>query len=349
MKQKKACITGHLGLTGGEMTKILTEEGWVVYGIDANIREVLFGKEGSTADNLKHVNHPNLKQFKIDIRDRQKIYDFFKENGPFDFIVHAAAQPSHTYAVDESEIDFDINTVGTFNMLQAYRKYSSESVFVYVSSSKVSGNTVNSLPLIEMPTRFDLGYGHEYYWGVDENFCRIDGKLKSPFGATKCCGDVLAQEYMNYYSLPIGIFRPVCISGSLHKGVSWHGFLAYVARCVAEGITYQTLAHRGKQLRDNIHAYDLCQAFYEFYKNPKPDTYNIGAGRESCCSVIEALQDASNILNREFKVEHLDDERLGDHLFCLYSSNKFKREYPNWKITYNRAKLMKEICSQYIQ
>lgn len=351
MKQKKALVTGSSGLTGSEMVKLLCDEGWKVYGIDADIRAHLFGQHATTKEtgNSLMRMYKDFSSYNIDIRDPDKLDQFFKDNGPFDFIVHAAAQPAHEWSTNNAREDFHINAVGTINVLEAYRHYSPDSPFIYVSSSKVSGDTVNTLPLIELPTRFDLPHGHEYYWGVDEDFCRIDGTGKSLFGNSKACGDLTAQEYMRYFNLPIGIFRPVCISGSAHKGDKLHGFLAYVVKCVATGEKYFVNGKWGKQLRDNIHASDLCQAFYEFYKNPQPDFYNIGAGRTSCCSVIEAIHDSEKILNRKANFEYTDKERLFDHLWCVYSSTKFKSRYPNWKIEYTHEKLLLETCSPYLQ
>lgn len=352
MKIKKALVTGSNGLTGSEMVKLLCEKGWKVYGLDADIRSYLFGSHASTKpiENNLTKAYKNFTPVTIDIRDHVKLDEFFKGNAPFDFILHAAAQPSHQWSIDNLREDFAINAVGTVNVLEAYRRYSPESVFVYTSSSKVSGALVNELDLIEMPSRFELPAGHKYYWGVDEEYCRIDGQGKSPFGNSKACGDLTAQEFAKYFNLPIGIFRPVCISGSSHKGDAMHGFLAYVAKCVATGEKYTINGRWGKQLRDNIHASDLCNAFYEFYLNPKPDAiYNIGAGRHSCCSVIESIRDAEEILGKKANFDYSDEERLYDHLWCVYSSYKFRKDYPKWEIEYDRKTLMKEICSQYVQ
>lgn len=350
-KFKKALVTGSAGLVGHEMVKLLCEEGWKVYGLDYDVRAYMFGEHASTFVTAKHDmnTYSNFTQLSVDIRDRKGIEHVFKTYGGFDFIVHAAASPAHEWSTNNALEDFDINAVGTMNIVEAYRQWSSDAVFVYVSSSKIAGDSVNTLPLIEMPTRFDLPMGHEYYWGVDEEFCRIDGSGKSLFGNSKSCGDLTCQEYTRYFNLPIGIFRPVCISGSAHKGDKLHGFLAYVVKCVAEGMTYTTNSKFGKQLRDNIHASDLCRAFYEFYKNPKKEAvYTIGAGRLSCCSVIEALHDAEEILNKKVIIEHSQEERKFDHLWCVYSSNKFKKDFPNWKIEYDRKTLIKEVCSPYL-
>lgn len=351
MKQKKALVTGSSGLTGSEMVKLLCDEGWKVYGIDADIRAHLFGQHATTKEtgNSLMRMYKDFSSYNIDIRDPDKLDQFFKDNGSFDFIVHAAAQPAHEWSTNNAREDFHINAVGTINVLESYRQYSPDCPFIYVSSSKVSGDTVNTLPLLELNTRFDLPFGHEYYWGVDEDFCRIDGTGKSLFGNSKACGDLTAQEYMRYFNLPIGIFRPVCISGSAHKGDKLHGFLAYVVKCVATGEKYIVNGAWGKQLRDNIHASDLCQAFYEFYKNPQPDFYNIGAGRLSCCSVIEAIHDSEKVLDRKANYEFGNKERLFDHHWCLYSSNKFKSRYPKWRVEYTHEKLLLETCSQYIQ
>lgn len=345
---KRALITGSSGLTGSAMVKLLCEMGWIVTGIDCDIRNYLFGTstnnvKQSLIDNYGYFNHIDC-----DIRDYKKLENIFKECTPCDLICHFAAQPAHEWSTNNALEDFSLNAIGTINMLECYRKYSPETPFIYTSSSKVVGDSVNYLPLQEFETRYDLPYNHKYYEGVDEEYCRIDGRGKSLFGNSKACGDLTCQEYAHYFDLPIGIFRPVCISGSKHQGCEMHGYLAYVVKCVAEGKEYKINGYKGKQVRDNIHADDLCEAFYEFYLNPKKDAiYNIGAGRRSNNSIIEALHQAGDILGKKPIYTILDEIRKFDHQWCIYSASKFKSDYPNWEIKYDNNKLMEEICSQY--
>lgn len=348
---KKALVTGAFGLTGSEMCKILLEKGWEVVGIDADIRSILFGKDASTVSVGQSLidNYPNFTNYSIDIRHYEPLKMIFEEEGPFDFVVHAAAQPAHEWSTDNAREDFAINAVGTVNVLECYRHFSPEAPFIYVSSSKVSGDLVNNLPLEDFGTRYDLPKDHPYYEGVDEEYCRIDGSGRSLFGSSKACADIEAQEYARYFNLPIGIFRPVCISGSAHKGAELHGYLAYLVKCVAEGRKYYVNGYEGKQVRDNIHAHDLAMAFYHFYKSPKSGAvYNIGAGRLSNNSILEALNQAGEILNSTPNYEITNKTRKFDHKWCIYSAEKFRKDYPDWEITYNNDKLMEEICSQYL-
>lgn len=350
---KKALITGSSGLVGSEAVKFLCSYGWEVYGIDNNRRAYLFGYFASTGDTGKNLSNKfnNFHHVSIDIRNREKIDEFFRSH-KFDFIIHAAAQPSHEWSINNALEDFDINAVGTINILEAYRQHSPEAVFIHVSSSKVYGDSVNSLPLVEMETRYDLPFNHKYYNGLDEDFGRLDGNLHSLFGASKACADITAKEYATYFNLPIAIFRPVCISGSAHKGCEMHGYLAYLVKCIAEGKKYTINGYKGKQVRDNIHAYDLVTAFYEVYKNPEysyGEAYNIGGGRESNNSILEAIKQTEEILDKKAIYEYSETYRRGDHLWCIYDSSKFKKNYPEWNIKYNNDKLMKEICSQYLK
>lgn len=349
---KKACVTGSSGLVGSAMVELLIQEGFIVYGIDHNLRGILLGEGGSTENTGKELStkYKDFHQVNLDIRDRNGIRDFFEDKGAFDFIVHSAAQPSHQFSIDNIYIDFDINTIGTINMLESYRRLSPEAIYIHVSSSKVYGDSVNELPLVEYETRYDLPIDHKYYNGVDEEFGRLDGNLHSPFGASKACGDILSKEFATYFNLPITIFRPVCISGSRSMGIENHGYLAYLAKAINEGIPYTVNGFKMKMVRDNIHGKDLVTAFYEVYKSPgKPgEAYNIGGGRESNNSMMEAISQFENILGKKGIINYSEETRRGDHQWCIYSASKFRKDYPNWSMEYNNDKLMEEICSQYL-
>lgn len=349
---EKALVTGSSGLVGSEIVRFLARKGWEIVGIDNDSRGHFYGPSASTLPERIKLQEEFPNQFyplSVDIRDDTAIRNVFAERGPFDFIIHAAAQPAHEWSTNNALEDFSINAMGTMVMLENYRQYSPKAVFIQCSSSKVYGNSVNNLPLMEYPTRYDLPVGHPYYEGVDEEFGRLDGELHSLFGASKAAGDIMAGEYGKYFDLPIAIFRPPCITGSVHRGAKLHGYLAYLIKCIADGTEYTINGYKGKQVRDNIHARDLVKAFWEYYKNPKECgvAYNIGAGRESNNSILEAIAQTENILGKKGNIKYSDVARRGDHKWILYSASKFRRDYPDWEIEYNNDKIMEEICQQY--
>lgn len=348
---KRALVTGAHGLVGSETVKFLCEKGWRVYGIDNDTRAYLFGPEASTKPIGDELTEKYNNYFPIigEIRNQKEMENIFDFGGPFDLIVHAAAQPAHEWSTDHAVEDFQINALGTVIMLEAFRQKSPDAVFIQVSSSKVHGDHVNQLPLEELPTRFDLPKDHPKYEGMDEDLL-VDGNLHSLFGASKACGDIMAQEYGKYFNLKVAIFRPVCITGSAHKGAKLHGYLAYLVKCIAEGIPYTINGYGGKQVRDNIHAYDLITAFWEVYKDPSGsygEAYNIGGGRQSNNSMTEAIVQAESILGKKGNIGYSDQNRRGDHKWCIYSSAKFKQKYPNWQITYDNNRIMEDLCSVY--
>lgn len=355
-----ALVTGYAGLVGSEMTRLLCDKGWTVVGIDNDTRAYMFGEEASTksvADDLKEKYEDKLISYSLDIRDYQTLVELFAQEGSFDFICHAAAAPAHEWSTDHALEDFAINATGTVNMLEAYRQHSPKAVFIQVSSSKVYGDTVNELPLVEKETRYELPISTENplpdHWnGMKEEDQRLDGNLHSLFGASKACGDIMAKEYGTYFNLPISIFRPVCISGSAHKGVPLHGYLAYLVKCVATGIKYIINGYKGKQVRDNIHAKDLVKAFYTVYEHrdriTPGDAFNIGGGRQSNNSILEAIAQVEEILGKKAVVEYSDVTRRGDHKWCIFDSSKFKTKYPEWSLEYDNDKLMAELCQPYL-
>ena len=349
---KKALVTGSSGLVGSETVRFLCAKGFKVFGIDNDTRGYLFGKDASTSGVKVHLNNEfkNFFNINIDLRIYQVVKDTFSEYGPFDFIVHAAAQPSHEWSITHTLEDFELNAMATVNVLECYKNFSPKAILIYISSSKVYGDLVNTLPLEELETRFDLPQNHPFYEGVDENFGRLDGKLHSLFGASKACSDIMAGEYGRYFNLPIAIFRPVCVSGATHQGASAHGYLSYLVKCIALGEPYTINGYNGKQVRDNLHAFDLVTAFWEVFQDPSGsygEAYNIGGGRLSNNSILEAIKEAENILGKRAKVGYSSIHRKGDHKWCIYSSSKFKKRYPNWKIAYDNKQLMKNICKVY--
>jgi len=354
----RVLVTGSSGLVGSEMVKFLNNPAYEVFGIDNDSRAYFFGKEASTEPTKVQLMQEckNFTPINIDLRNLDDLRAVFQNFGPFNFIVHAAAQPAHDWSIDNTIEDFQMNAVVTVNMLECFRQYSKNAVFIHVSTSKVYGDHVNELPLVELETRWELDKEycdmvHEWFsWhGVNEGMS-IQSCIHSPFGASKACGDLMAQEFARYYGLKIAIFRPVCITGPAHKGAKLHGYLAYLVKCIATGQPYTINGYKGKQVRGNIHAYDLVSAFYEVFMADCPypgEYYNIDGGRESNNSILEAIAQCETILGVKGNVTYSEVNRRGDHKFCIFDSSKFKSYYPNWKLTYDNDRIMKELCEAH--
>jgi len=344
----KILITGSGGLIGSEACRFFLEKGDEVLGIDNNLRKYFFGEKGDTSKNLVPLEeHPKFKNYNFDLRERKMVVGFLKEKGPFDLIIHAAAQPAHDWAVKEPFTDFDVNAVATFNMLEAFRLYSSKGVFVYTSTSKVYGDNPNKVNLIEMDKRFDYSIDQDLIGvttkGINEKFS-IDQCTHSLFGASKCAADIACQEYGRYFNLNIGIFRPGCLTGPQHSAVELHGFLNYIIECAVQNKPYTVFGYKGKQVRDQIHSYDVVNAIYHFYKNPKQgEVYNLGPGKENTISILEVI----DILKEEHGIElnytYEEDNRIGDHICFYCDPSKFMKDYPEWKVTKNLKQIIKEI------
>lgn len=345
-KSKKVLITGSAGLIGSEASKFFAQQGFEIHGIDNNMRQYFFGVEASTEwskkkleESLKDKYHHHV----VDIRDNEKIEEIFKGN-TFDLIIHTAAQPSHDWAAREPLTDFGINATGTLIMLENFRKYSPEAAFIFTSTNKVYGDTPNYLPLVELETRYELPKDHKYYKGIDESMS-IDNSKHSIFGASKVAADVMVQEYGKYFGLHTVAFRGGCLTGPAHSGAKLHGFLAYLIKCVATGEPYTIFGYKGKQVRDNIHAFDLVNAFYHFYKKPTSgEVYNIGGSRHSNTSMMEAVKKAEAILGKKANVTYTDENRSGDHIWYISDVSKFQSHYPEWKYTYDNDAIIEEIC-----
>lgn len=343
---KTVLITGSAGLIGSEASKFFANLGFTVHGIDNNMRQYFFGKEASTEWSRrtlvktlkdKYIHHA------VDIRDNKKLEILFRKVN-FDLIIHTAAQPSHDWAAKEPITDFTVNALGTLYLLENFRKYCPSAVFIFTSTNKVYGDTPNLLPLIELKTRFELPKKHKYYKGIDESMS-IDNSKHSIFGASKVAADVMVQEHGKYFGLKTGVFRGGCLTGPAHSGAKLHGFLAYLIKCIALGETYTIFGYKGKQVRDNIHSYDLVNAFYHFYKKPKSgEVYNMGGSRYSNVSMIEAIQKAEEILGKKAKVVYSKENRSGDHIWYVSDVSKFKTHYPKWDYTYDNKKIIQEIC-----
>jgi CDP-paratose 2-epimerase len=322
---KKILVTGSTGLVGSEAVKFFTEKGWEVIGVDANMRAAFFDTPDKT---------PTTP---LDIRDEKAVSLLFQEH-TFDAIIHAAAQPSHDYSKEHVLEDFDVNAGGTVVLLEAARKYCPKAVFVHVSTDKVYGWGMRRFALAET----------EYLW-EDEMAFHEDTPFEppySPFGVSKLCADLYAQEYAAQGWLTTGIFRPGCITGRAHEGAEMHGFLAYLVKCIKEGKTYKIFGYKGKQVRDQIHAHDLVNAFYHFVENPKSgQVYNIGGGFDRALSPLLAGRMVSEKLSKPFLYEYIEDPRFGDRQWDVHDMSKFQRDYPTWDYEYSLDDVLNDVCS----
>ncbi len=345
MKTGKALVTGSCGLIGSESVAFFVEKGFDVIGIDNDMRAYFFGKEASTAwqkERLIKIYGDHYKHYNLDIRNFDKLTKIFKEYKP-DIIIHTAAQPSHDWAAKEPLTDFTINANGTLNLLELTRRFAPDAVFIFTSTNKVYGDAPNRLPFIELKSRWEIEPTHKYNNGIDETMS-IDDNLHSLFGASKVAADILVQEYGRYFGLKTVSFRCGSITGPAHSGTKLHGFLSYLVRCAITGIPYQIYGYKGKQVRDNIHSFDMVNAFYHFYLNPKPAAvYNMGGGRFSNCSILEAIQIIEELSGKKVNYVYEDRARIGDHIWYISDVKKFKQDYPEWDYTRNLKSIIAEI------
>jgi CDP-paratose 2-epimerase len=328
-----ALVTGSSGLIGSETVEFLDGRGYVVHGIDNNMRRAFFGKDGDTSWNLKRLRKATRRfvPHELDIRDRAGVAALVSECRP-DLIVHAAAQPSHDLAARRPFEDFEVNAVGTLNLLEAARSFCAESPFVFLSTNKVYGDAPNELPLVELETRWDFE-DPLLSEGIDES-CRVDKTMHSLFGASKLAADVLVQEYGRYFGLPTVCFRAGCLTGPNHAGAELHGFLAYLARAVGEGMPYRVFGYKGKQVRDNLHSYDVCTAIAAFAEEPRSGAvYNLGGGRANSVSMLEAIDRFESLFGRELTWEYVDEPRRGDHICYISDLRRFRADYPDWTVS----------------
>jgi CDP-paratose 2-epimerase len=333
MSPRRVLITGSSGLIGSEAVRHFDRQGCHVLGIDNNMRADFFGPKGDTTWCLQRLQRETrrFEHFALDIRDRQAMLDFFKTHRPH-VIVHCAAQPSHDLAKERPFDDFDVNAVGTLNLLEAARQYAGESPFIFMSTNKVYGDAPNEIPLVEMDRRYDYARAEDYQ-GVRET-CRIDRNLHSLFGASKIAADVMTQEYGRYFGMPTVCFRGGCLTGPNHSGVELHGFLSYLIKVAARGEMYRIYGYKGKQVRDQIHSEDVASAMDIYIQAPRPgEVYNLGGGRESNVSILECLDKLEARLGRPVKTEYSDANRKGDHMCYISDLAKFKSHYPQWRIT----------------
>ena len=345
-----ALITGSCGLVGSESVDFFIKKGLVVVGLDNNLRKTFFGNDGSTSwikNKLLQLNK-NYIHYNTDIRNYSNVEKIFKKyKKEIKVIIHCAAQPSHDFAKNHPKLDFEVNATGTLNLLDLTRKYCSDSPFIFMSTNKVYGDNPNRLNIVEKINRWELKINDKFYNGIDENFS-IDNCTHSFMGVSKSYADLLVQEYGKNIGLKTVTFRAGCITGPNHSGAKLHGFLSYLVKICLSKKKYLIIGYKGKQVRDNIHSLDLVNCFWQFFKNPKKGKiYNIGGGRYSNCSILEALDFVEREKKIRIKRKYLPENRIGDHIWYISDNSRFKRDYPGWKQRYNINKIMLELIDNY--
>ena len=345
-----ALITGSNGLVGSESVKFFSKKGFDILGIDNNLREFFFGKDGSTQwiKNKIKKQIKNYFHYNTDIRsykNLEKIFKKYKKN--ISIIIHCAAQPSHDYGKNFPILDFNVNATGTLNLLELTKLYCPDSPFIFMSTNKVYGDNPNKLKINEKKNRFELSLSNRYYKGIDENFS-IDNCTHSFFGVSKTYADLIVQEYGKNVGLKTVTFRGGCITGPNHSGAKLHGFLSYLVKLTSTKKKYTVIGYKGKQVRDNLHSSDLVNCFWEFYKKPRyGEVYNTGGGRFSNCSIIEAINYIEKKANIKVNKILKKQNRVGDHIWYVSNMKKFKKHYPNWSQQYNSKKILDELISNF--
>jgi CDP-paratose 2-epimerase len=341
-----AIITGSAGLVGSEAAAYFASLGLDVVGIDNDMRAQFFGDEASTSwvrerlkSGLKGYTH-----YDVDIRNETEICKIFQRyGGSIQLLIHAAAQPSHDWAATNPFVDFTVNANGTSVLLEATRQHAASAVFIFLSTNKVYGDTPNRLPLVELEKRWEIADGHAYRNGIPETMS-IDHTMHSLFGASKVAADVLVQEYGRYFGMKTACFRGGCLTGPNHSGTQLHGFLAYLMKCTVTGAPYTIFGYKRKQVRDNIHSNDLIRAFHAFFKNPRiGEVYNMGGGRYSNCSMIEAIDACQEIAGKPLNWSYVDNNRQGDHIWWISDLARFQSHYPDWQQQYDVPRILQEI------
>jgi CDP-paratose 2-epimerase len=340
-------VTGASGLVGSEAVAHYAAQGRQIVGIDNDMRRVFFGDDASTLPTRERVRRqtPNYEHFDVDVRDGAAIDAIFRRFGSdIDIVIHTAAQPSHDWAARDPVTDFTVNANGTLTLLEATRVHAPEAVFIFTSTNKVYGDRPNQLPLVEQATRWELDPSHPWAQGIPEDM-PIDSCLHSLFGASKVAADVLVQEYGRYFGLRTACFRGGCLTGPNHAGTQLHGFLAYLMKCTLTGEPYTVFGYQGKQVRDNIHSADLLRAFDAFASAPTPHAvYNIGGGRSSNCSMLEAITLCEQITGRELNWSYNETSRVGDHIWWISDLSAFQTAYPDWSLTYDVPGILREMA-----
>jgi CDP-paratose 2-epimerase len=339
-------VTGSCGLIGSEVATYFAKLGWRVAGVDNNMRAVFFGPEGDTRWSLSRLREfRSYEHHDLDIRDREGVMSLMRNLRPT-MIVHAAAQPSHDRAADIPFLDFEVNAVGTLNLLEAARQFCAETPFAHLSTNKVYGDRPNAIALTELETRWEYG-DEQYREGIPETF-PIDQSKHSIFGASKVAGDVMAQEYGRYFGMPTCCLRGGCLTGPNHSGVELHGFLSYLIRCNLEDREYKVFGYKGKQVRDNIHSEDVAKFLHAFFRSPRSgEVYNLGGGKGNSISIVEAFRMVEELSGRMQRWSYVEQHRSGDHI-CYYSDlRKMQTHYPEWRITRTLPMIFEEIAESW--
>jgi CDP-paratose 2-epimerase len=341
-----AIVTGSGGLVGSESVRHLVGAGWDVIGLENDMRARFFGPDASTARTTEELvsAYPGYRNLEVDVRDNDRVERVFSQHSKYlELVIHTAAQPSHDWAARDPQTDFGINANGTLNLLEAARRHSPDATFILISTNKVYGDLPNDLPLEELETRLELPPGHRYFDGIDTSMS-LDRSTHSLFGASKAAADLLTQEYGRYFGMPTVALRCGCITGPSHAGAMLHGFLAYLMKCTVTGEPYTVFGYGAKQVRDNIHSADLVAACMAYHRDPRPAAvYNMGGGRYSNCSMLEAIEACERIAGRELQWQLADQPRTGDHRWWISDLAEFTADYPAWSISYDVEAILREI------
>ncbi|MFN2471693.1 MAG: NAD-dependent epimerase/dehydratase family protein [Gaiellaceae bacterium] len=346
-----AIVTGSGGLIGSESVAYFVEAGYDVIGLENDLRSQFFGPDASTRSVTERLvdRYPEFRSLELDIRDAEGVERVFARARDLEIVIHCAAQPSHDWAASDPQTDFGVNANGTLNLLEAARQHRPAASFVFCSTNKVYGDLPNELPLEELETRLELPEGHRYDAGIDTSMS-IDRSMHSLFGVSKAAADLMVQEYGRYFDIPTVCFRGGCLTGPNHAGAQLHGFLAYLMRCTVTGDRYTVFGYDGKQVRDNIHSSDLVRAFAAYHESPKPAAvYNIGGGRTSNCSMLEAIAACEGIAGRGLDWELSDRARMGDHRWWISDLREFQADYPGWSLEYDVDGILREIYERNVE
>jgi CDP-paratose 2-epimerase len=340
-------VTGSGGLIGSETVRHYARRGYDVVGVENDMRASFFGPEASTqriSDRLQEELGDAFRSVELDVRDAEGMLRLFAEHAAgLELVVHTAAQPSHDWAASDPLTDFGVNATGTLNVLEAVRRARPEATVIHCSTNKVYGDRPNDLPLYETETRLELPEDHPYFPGIPADMS-IDHCLHSVFGASKVAADVMVQEYGRYFDMPTVCFRGGCLTGPAHAGAKLHGFLSYLMRCTVTGERYTVLGYGGKQVRDNIHSADVVKAFDAFHDAPRPGAvYNLGGGRRSNVSMLEAIDLCQRVAGRELDYEISDRNRIGDHRWYISDMAEFERDHPGYAPTFGIEDVLREI------
>lgn len=345
-------VTGSGGLIGSESVSFFIEQGFDVLGIENDMRARFFGADASTAWQTKRLmeTYPEFRSVDLDVRDAEGVAALVREHAAqLELIIHTAAQPSHDWAASDPQTDFAVNATGTLNLLEAARKHKPDATFIFTSTNKVYGDRPNDLPLVELDTRLELPDDHRYFEGIDTSMS-IDRSLHSLFGASKAAADLVVQEYGRYFEMPTVCFRGGCLTGPNHSGTRLHGFLSYLMKCAVRRDEYTVFGYGGKQVRDNIHSRDLVRAFAAFHADPRPGAvYNIGGGRESNCSMLEAITLCEEIAGRELSWTLDAISRTGDHRWWISDLSEFRTDYPAWEIEFGVEEILRQIYEHNLE